>query len=146
MDTKRQILICLLFWGCELFQGADGANQLLPSLANRYGNTWSWLQVARTHSSMFKEGFSGIVLTGWSRYDHFATICELLPVGVPALAVSLAFLQSQEKNRSYIAWRKMVSVKPCRKACIFSLFFLRRNVVVDLFQSFKFQFFLQSAI
>ena len=28
-------------------------------------------------------------LLGWSRYDHFAVLCELLPVSIPSLVVSL---------------------------------------------------------
>jgi hexosaminidase len=29
------------------------------------------------------------VLTGWSRYDHFSTLCELFPAAIPSLAVCL---------------------------------------------------------
>ena len=28
-------------------------------------------------------------LIGWSRYDHFAVLCELLPVSIPSLVVNL---------------------------------------------------------
>ena len=33
------------------------------------------------------------MLTGWSRYDHFAVLCELLPVSFPSLAYNLLLLQ-----------------------------------------------------
>jgi hexosaminidase len=38
----------------------------------------------------FRDGFAGIVITGWQRYDHFAVLCELLPAAIPSLALSLA--------------------------------------------------------
>jgi hypothetical protein len=34
--------------------------------------------------------FDGIMITGWSRYDHFLSLCELLPYSIPSMAFSLA--------------------------------------------------------
>lgn len=33
--------------------------------------------------------FGGLILTGWQRYDHFSTFCEILPMAIPSLIVNL---------------------------------------------------------
>lgn len=37
----------------------------------------------------FRGSFRGIAITGWQRYDHLATLCEVLPAGLPSLVVDL---------------------------------------------------------
>ena len=38
--------------------------------------------------------FRGLALTGWSRYDHFLALCELLPQAIPSLVFNLATVSS----------------------------------------------------
>jgi len=49
-------------------------------------NHISWLD------SGHRLNFRGIALTGWSRYDHFSVLCELLPAALPSLILNLAIL------------------------------------------------------
>ena len=51
----------------------------MPDVAHRAGNHAEWARVAGRVS------VAGIVMTGWQRFDHYAALCELLPVSVPAL-------------------------------------------------------------
>lgn len=53
-------------------------------------NNLRWIGLIHAERSRFKQGIQGLVLTGWQRYDHFAVLCELLPVAIPSLALSLS--------------------------------------------------------
>ncbi|XP_073742154.1 hexosaminidase D isoform X1 [Callorhinus ursinus] len=86
----------LRLWAASAFKGATGASQALTPIEHHLRNNMQWLQVAaRGPADMLQ----GIVLTGWQRdfapfekYDHFSVLCELLPVGIPSLAVCLQSL------------------------------------------------------
>ncbi|CAL1532426.1 unnamed protein product [Lymnaea stagnalis] len=75
-------------WIASAFKGASGSRQFFTDPQFHIQNHFSWLEVIASTSNRLK--FRGIALTGWSRYDHFATLCELLPVALPSLAVCLA--------------------------------------------------------
>jgi hypothetical protein len=54
------------------------------------------MDIISSYSGQLK--FKGIFITGWQRYDHFSVLCELLPVGIPSLAASLAFIHSNSRG------------------------------------------------
>ncbi|XP_066090409.1 hexosaminidase D isoform X2 [Saccopteryx bilineata] len=79
----------LRLWAASAFKGATGPRQALPPIEYHLRNNLQWLQVAARGPA---DTLQGIVLTGWQRYDHFSVLCELLPVGIPSLAICLQSL------------------------------------------------------
>ncbi len=75
-------------------QGAFGERLYLTNIHRHVNNQLGWLEVMRreSRSNGGRVSFRGVALTGWSRYDHFAVLCELLPSSVPSLVLSLAVL------------------------------------------------------
>uniref|UniRef100_UPI00398EAB96 hexosaminidase D-like isoform X1 n=2 Tax=Pristiophorus japonicus TaxID=55135 RepID=UPI00398EAB96 len=80
-------------WFASAFKGATGAAQSLTSINYHFANHLQWLKVAEALPRVSIQ-LQGIALTGWQRYDHFSVLCELLPVGIPSLAVSLQTLRN----------------------------------------------------
>ena len=76
-------------WTASAFKGAHGETLVVPPLNKHLENNLNWLALMREEEPRLVGKFRGIVLTGWQRYDHFAVLCELLPAGLPSLAVNL---------------------------------------------------------
>nr|XP_036233204.1 hexosaminidase D isoform X2 [Bactrocera oleae] len=77
-------------WTASAFKGAFGESLMIPPLQRHLENNMRWLAVIAKESGRFSKGIRGLALTGWQRYDHFAVLCELLPVGIPSLITSLS--------------------------------------------------------
>ncbi|XP_030565277.1 hexosaminidase D [Drosophila novamexicana] len=77
-------------WAASAYKGAFGESLLVPPLQQHLENNIRWLAVIAKEGGRFSKGLRGLALTGWQRYDHFAVLCELLPVGMPSLMTSLS--------------------------------------------------------
>ncbi|XP_053646485.2 hexosaminidase D-like [Cherax quadricarinatus] len=76
-------------WLAPAFKGATGPRAIMPDAAKHAANTLAWVQVGQRMRRYAGLNVAGIVVTGWSRYDHFAVLCELLPPSVPSLVLTL---------------------------------------------------------
>ncbi|XP_073217770.1 hexosaminidase D-like isoform X1 [Lepidochelys kempii] len=79
-------------WFASAFKGTTGPAQAWTPLNYHLKNHLSWLKVIQAMSKFPLIKFQGIALTGWQRYDHYSVLCELLPVGIPSLAMCLQTL------------------------------------------------------
>jgi len=87
-------------WTAGAFKGAHGPTLPVPPIEKHLTNTLNWLNVMKTEAGKFKKGFYGMVTTGWQRYDHFAVLCEILPVSIPSLVVQLVAMNHGYFNSS----------------------------------------------
>ncbi|CAH2106053.1 unnamed protein product [Euphydryas editha] len=83
-------------WVGSAFKGANGSCQVLSPVTRYVSNQQAWLREIRSTSN--KINFAGVILTGWSRYDHYATLCELLPVAMPSLSCCLLYWKSADEH------------------------------------------------
>uniref|UniRef100_A0A8C5QZ68 Hexosaminidase D n=1 Tax=Leptobrachium leishanense TaxID=445787 RepID=A0A8C5QZ68_9ANUR len=82
-------------WLASAFKGATGTSQQLTHIGHHLENHRRWQRVVE---AVPRDVFQGMALTGWQRYDHFSVLCELLPVGIPSLAVCLQFLKNEASS------------------------------------------------
>lgn len=76
-------------WLAPAFKGASGPRAFMPDAARHAANTLAWMTTGRRVQRQAGLGVGGLVITGWSRYDHFAVLCELLPPATPSLVLTL---------------------------------------------------------
>lgn len=91
--------VFLHVWVASAYKGAYGATALAPDLRRHSENNLAWLRILRSTKGV---RFRGMVLTGWARYDHFAVLCELLPVSVPSLLLNLLLVSHPPWSKSQV--------------------------------------------
>lgn len=76
-------------WVASAFKGATGPCMFATDIGYHVENHREWLHEVKSQIQGKFKCFRGFCLTGWQRYDHYAVLCELLPAGLPSLAVCL---------------------------------------------------------
>ena len=85
-------------WIASAYKGAMGELAYLTSIHHHYINHISWIEVMREKIKNNVVKFKGIAFTGWSRYDHFLVLCDLLPQAIPSLVYCMQTMQYGELN------------------------------------------------
>uniref|UniRef100_A0A914V1A8 beta-N-acetylhexosaminidase n=1 Tax=Plectus sambesii TaxID=2011161 RepID=A0A914V1A8_9BILA len=88
-------------WGASAFKGADGPSRFYSNVPHYLANHRSWISQMTTAYKSFKQ-FRGLILTGWQRFDHFAILCELLPVGLMSAAINFITIKKGHYDRSVL--------------------------------------------
>lgn len=98
------------FYIASAFKGADGARQQFSNISRYLENQKSYMKLMDLHPKA-AEKVQGIFITGWSRFNHFNALCELLPVSIPSLIVDLFYLNYQLPSN--MAWKAMKDSLHC---------------------------------
>lgn len=59
----------------------------MPNIAMHYKNQLSWINFIEKFRNPLK--IKGVAFTGWSRYDHMQSVCEIISSALPSLALCL---------------------------------------------------------
>lgn len=74
-------------WIASAFKGATSQLELMPNITMHYNNQLSWISAISNFKNPLK--IKGIAFTGWSRYDHMQSVCEILSAALPSLTMCL---------------------------------------------------------
>ncbi|GMR44221.1 hypothetical protein PMAYCL1PPCAC_14416, partial [Pristionchus mayeri] len=99
-------------WGSSAWKGADGPHRFHSNPFHYVRNHESWVgQFSRVWKDF--EYVQGLIMSGWSRYDHLAILAETFPVGVPALAMSMeTMMEGRAMNGRYPATKEALQCTP----------------------------------
>ncbi|RCN29657.1 glycosyl hydrolase family 20, catalytic domain protein, partial [Ancylostoma caninum] len=73
-------------WASSAFKGADFPSAKFLRYKHYQKNNIEWIIRQRLLRKGPKEtNIEGVIITGWSRYDHMAGLCEIWPVAEPSM-------------------------------------------------------------
>ncbi len=77
------------------FKGASSSCARIPPISRHVANHLAWRKLIQEGKKEIPE-VKGLFMTGWQRFDHFALLCELLPVSIPSLCCCIRAFTSGE--------------------------------------------------
>ncbi|XP_060076944.1 hexosaminidase D-like [Ylistrum balloti] len=85
-------------WVASSFKGSRGSGKVMTDAVYHLKNNLNWIRLIESVGPGARDqeqavNIIGIGIIGRQRYNHFSTLCELLPAGLPSLAVSLKVMQ-----------------------------------------------------
>ncbi|CAG2116776.1 unnamed protein product [Medioppia subpectinata] len=83
-------------WIASAFKGAAKMNQMLPPVDHYISNHLAWVRVIE--DNQLAERVAGLALTGWQRFDHMTTLCELMPNSMVSLMMCLFAFNERDFN------------------------------------------------
>ncbi|KAJ8317659.1 hypothetical protein KUTeg_005563 [Tegillarca granosa] len=118
---KKYRSVFSTIWIASAFKGATGVAQFATDPLHHIRNHLSWVDILKKEvlSEAGTMQLTGVALTGWSRYDHFAVLCELLPGAIPSLAASLQIMSTGGFSES--DHKKVSDLLQCKKNVQFEL-------------------------
>ncbi|OWF46305.1 uncharacterized protein LOC110455917 [Mizuhopecten yessoensis] len=92
-------------WIASSFKGSTGSGRVMTDAVYHLKNHLNWIRLMETVGPGARDqqqavNIIGIGIMGRQRYGHFGTLCELLPAGLPSLAISLKVMQLGGFNES----------------------------------------------
>ena len=76
-------------WVASSYKGSSGEITTMSYIGHHQRNQQTWLEAMYIARHTYKVNFTGIAVTGWSRYDHMLSLCEFLPSSIPSLTYML---------------------------------------------------------
>jgi len=76
-------------WVASSYKGSSGEITTISYIGHHQRNQQTWLEAMYIASKRYNVNFTGVAVTGWSRYDHMLSLCEFLPSSIPSLAYAL---------------------------------------------------------
>jgi hexosaminidase len=112
-------------WIATAFKGASKMNQLIAPIPYHISNHLAWIQVI----DKFRiSNIEGIALTGWQRFDHFTTLCELFPNSITSLLMCLFTLNEKtfdqrvhQKASDFLNNRELLPIEVTNMSAIDSI-------------------------